>query len=171
MFGRVTPVPVFVWTKAGVEGEYEEEDYPAEEIIEIERRIVGGAFEAAGAAASEVKRVLKKLAVDPAKVRRAAIACFEAEINVIVYAREGTMKVRVSPRRIHAVVADRGPGIPDIEQAMQPGFTTASEEVREMGFGAGMGLPNIQQSVDYLIIKSEVGVGTELTFGIFLDRP
>ena len=167
----MSPLPELTWVREGVDARGAGDNpAPDEKVIAIERKIAGGEFNTAGAAATEVKHLLKKLAVAPKTVRQAAIACFEAEINVIVYADGGTMTVSVSPRKLHVVVKDRGPGIPDIERAMQPGFTTASAEIQEMGFGAGMGLPNIQQNVDYLRIHSEPGVGTELTFDIFLDR-
>ncbi|NIT35118.1 MAG: anti-sigma regulatory factor [candidate division Zixibacteria bacterium] len=133
------------------------------------RAIRGGDFANAGAGASEIKRVIKKLAITPQIVRRVAVSSFEAEVNVTVYAEEGTIDARVTPSCIYVVVKDRGPGIPDIEQAMQPGWTTATPEVREMGFGAGLGLPNIRSNVDYLKISSEVGEGTVLEFAIMLE--
>ncbi len=164
-------MPDFTWIREGVSAA-EVADYepgPGDKVIAIERGIAGGDFGNAGAAAGEIKRVLKKLAVAPKTVRQVAIACFEAEVNVVVYAREGKISAWISPGRIHVVVADRGPGIPDIAQAMTPGFTTASTEVREMGFGAGLGLPNIQQNVDYLKIESRVDAGTTVTFDILLQ--
>jgi anti-sigma regulatory factor (Ser/Thr protein kinase) len=139
------------------------------ETIEVGREIAGGDFASAGAGASEIKRVIKKLAISPPIVRRVAVASFEAEVNVTVYAREGSISARITPVCIHVVVADRGPGIPDIEQAMQPGWTTATPEVREMGFGAGLGLPNIRENSDYVKIRSKVGEGTVVEFFILLD--
>ena len=139
------------------------------EAIEVERSIAGGDFANAGAGASEIKRVIKKLAVPPQIVRRVAVACFEAEDNVTVYAEEGTISACITPLCIHVVVADKGPGIPDIEQAMQPGWTTATPEVREMGFGAGLGLPNIRENSDCIKIRSKVGEGTTVEFFILFD--
>jgi serine/threonine-protein kinase RsbT len=160
----------FTWRKEGVEAETIEAcDGEADgEAIEVGRSIKGGDFANAGAGASEIKRVIKKLAIPPQVVRRAAVACFEAEVNVTVYAEEGTISARITPLCIRVVVGDKGPGIPDIEQAMQPGWTTASPEVREMGFGAGLGLPNIRENSDCVKIRSKVGEGTIVEFFILL---
>lgn len=161
----------FIWARDGVDEERIKRcgEVAATEAIETERAIKGGDFANAGAGAGQIKRLIKKLAVSPQVVRRAAIACFEAEVNVTVYAQEGTIRARVTPLCIYVVVADRGPGIPDIEQAMQPGWTTATPEVREMGFGAGLGLPNIQGNVDFLKITSQLGEGTVVEFAILLN--
>jgi serine/threonine-protein kinase RsbT len=161
----------FIWTREGIDFDKVKgcAGAAADEAIETENRITGGDFANAGAGAIQIKRLIKKLAISPQVVRRAAIACFEAEVNVTVYAREGTIKARVTPLCIYVVVEDRGPGIPDIEQAMQPGWTTATPEVREMGFGAGLGLPNIRGNVDFLKITSKVGEGTVLEFAILLS--
>ena len=161
----------FIWTRDGVDVERVKRCWSvaAAEAIETEREIVAGDFANAGAGASQIKRLIKKLAISPQVVRRAAIACFEAEVNVTVYARGGSIWARVTPLCIYVVVADQGPGIPDIEQAMQPGWTTATPEVREMGFGAGLGLPNIRSNVDFLKIVSTVGEGTVLEFAILLS--
>jgi anti-sigma regulatory factor (Ser/Thr protein kinase) len=99
-------------------------------------------------------------------IRRAAIASYEAEMNVVLYACEGTMELRVTPKDIRVTVEDEGPGIPDIGLAMQEGYSTASDEIREMGFGAGMGLSNIKKNADAFDIRSVVGKGTilEITF-------
>jgi serine/threonine-protein kinase RsbT len=159
----------FIWLKDGVDpAKIIECRRAGGDAIEIERDIRGGDFAKVGAGASEIKKIIKKLAISPPVMRRAAIACFEAEVNVTVYAETGNIKARVTPLCIYVVVRDHGPGIPDIEQAMEPGWTTATPEVREMGFGAGLGLPNIRSNVDYLKITAEVGVGTGLEFVIFL---
>ncbi len=162
----------FIWTRDGVDVERIERcsNVAAAQALETERAIKGGDFANAGAGASEIKRLIKKLAIAPHVVRRAAIACFEAEVNVTVYAGEGTIKARVTPLCIYVVVSDRGPGIPDIEQAMEPGWTTATAEVREMGFGAGLGLPNIKGNVDFLKITTAVGEGTVLEFAILFNQ-
>lgn len=161
----------FIWKREGLGAEQLEVCYGGEdgEAIEVERGIAGGDFANAGAGASEIKRVIKKLAIPPQVVRRVAVACFEAEVNVTVYAKEGTISARITPLCIHVTVADKGPGIPDIEQAMQPGWTTATPEVREMGFGAGLGLPNIRENSDCIKIRSKVGEGTVVEFFILLD--
>jgi anti-sigma regulatory factor (Ser/Thr protein kinase) len=160
-----------IWSREGLDPERLERarDLPDDQVIIVERSITGGDFSNAGTGATEIKRVIKKLAISPAIARRAGIACFEAEVNVVVYAEEGVIAARISPASIAVTVTDRGPGIPDIEQAMVPGWTTATAEVREMGFGAGLGLPNIQQNSDHLEITSETGVGTKIFFVILLD--
>lgn len=114
----------------------------------------------AGEASSSVKKVLRKLGVNPECIRNLAIAMYEAEINMVIHANGGTIDVDITPEYIHVVLADSGPGIPDINRAMQEGFSTAGDNVRELGFGAGMGLPNIKKYSDDLKITSEVGVGT-----------
>jgi len=122
--------------------------------------ITGGDFNDAGRASTEVKAVLKEIGVGPEAIRRAAIAAFEAEMNVVMYANRGTMLLQVTPSEISITVTDEGPGIPDIELAMQEGYSTASDELREMGFGAGMGLPNIRRNADVFLIDSTKGAGT-----------
>ena len=101
--------------------------------------------------------------VNPTVIKRIVIALYEAEVNVVAHAWEGVMHVTFDSQAIRVVVADKGPGIPDIGLAMQEGYSTASPEVREMGFGAGMGLPNMKKNCDTLDIQSEVGVGTTVT--------
>lgn len=161
----------FIWKRESVDAEKIEAcgEGTDGETIEVERSIAGGDFANAGAGASEIKRVIKKLAIPPQIVRRVAVASFEAEVNVTVYALEGKISARITPICVHVVVEDKGPGIPDIEQAMQPGWTTASPEVREMGFGAGLGLPNIRENSDCVKIRSKVGEGTVVEFFILLD--
>ncbi|MFA8436455.1 MAG: ATP-binding protein [Marinifilaceae bacterium] len=124
--------------------------------------IEGGNFSKAGAASSEVKKLLKQLNVDGRLIKKIVVSLYEAEVNIVAHAYEGTMNVEIQPDRIVVRLVDRGPGIPDINQAMQKGFSTASPEVREMGFGAGMGLPNIEKNSDELNITSKVDEGTEV---------
>lgn len=119
-----------------------------------------GDFVNAGTASSSVKKTLKQLGVNPQIIKRIVVALYEAEVNAIAHAYGGKVMVDIGADRIRMVVADKGPGIPDIEQAMQEGYSTARPEVRDMGFGAGMGLPNMQKNVDKLNVSSEVGVGT-----------
>ena len=114
----------------------------------------------AGEASSNVKKVLRKLGVNPECIRNLAIAMYEAEINMVIHANGGTIDVEISPESIHVVLTDSGPGISDIDLAMKEGYSTAGDNVRELGFGAGMGLPNIKKYSDDLKIKSEIGVGT-----------
>jgi anti-sigma regulatory factor (Ser/Thr protein kinase) len=125
--------------------------------------IQGGDFTNAGHPSSEVKKVLKQLDVDAKTIKNIVIALYEAEVNVVAHAYKGTVSVEIDEHRITIKVQDEGPGIPDIDLAMQPGYSTASKEVREMGFGAGMGLPNIKKNTDELTINTEVGKGTILT--------
>jgi anti-sigma regulatory factor (Ser/Thr protein kinase) len=112
---------------------------------------------------------LSRLGIHPQVIRRVAVATYEAEINIVVYSNGGEIVAEVRPDRIKIEAMDKGPGIPDIELAMTPGYSTAPEWVREMGFGAGMGLPNIKACSDKMELKSTVGVGTYLTIYIYLD--
>jgi len=124
--------------------------------------IEGGNFSKAGTASSEVKKILKQLNVDPKIIKRTVVSLYEAEVNVVAHAFEGEMNVEIFPDKIIVRIEDKGPGIPDIDQAMQKGYSTATPKVREMGFGAGMGLPNIKKNSDQLNIVSEINVGTQL---------
>jgi anti-sigma regulatory factor (Ser/Thr protein kinase) len=124
--------------------------------------ICGRDFVDAGKASITIKGILREIGVNPSLIRRAAIASYEAEMNVVLYAAKGTMELKVTPKDIRVMVEDEGPGIPDIELAMQEGYSTASDEIREMGFGAGMGLSNIKKNADDFIIRSLVGKGTTL---------
>ena len=107
----------------------------------------GGNFSKAGYASSQIKKVLKQLSVDPRIIKRVVVALYEAEVNVVAHAWRGTVLADIEADRISLLLQDEGPGIPDIGQAMQEGFSTASAAVREMGFGAGMGLPNMKKNV------------------------
>ena len=128
--------------------------------------IKGGDFAGAGEASVQVKNILKDIGFDPAIIRRVAVASYEAEINVVMYGGGGVMQVEVNPDSIFLVVEDAGPGIPDVKKAMVEGFSTATEEMREMGFGAGMGLPNIRKNSDSFQIDSIVGKGTTIAIKI-----
>lgn len=130
--------------------------------------IEGGDFSRAGSASSRVKQILKEIGLDSSYIKKAVIIAYEAEINVVSYAYRGTMTLSVSPSKIEIVVQDVGPGIEDIELAMQEGYSTASDWIREMGFGAGMGLPNIKKNADLLRIDSQVGVGTRVHAEVYL---
>jgi CBS domain-containing protein/anti-sigma regulatory factor (Ser/Thr protein kinase) len=127
-------------------------------------------FARAGQASSGLKRTLSRLGIHPQIIRRVAVATYEAEINIVVYTDGGDIVAEVRPDRIKIEAVDKGPGIPDIEQAMEPGFSTAPDWVRELGFGAGMGLPNIKACADKMDLKSIVGVGTHLTIKIYLSK-
>ena len=136
--------------------------------MRISFQIEGGNFTRAGFASSEIKKILKRINVDMQIIKRTVVACYEAEVNVVAHAREGILTAEISTQEIRLCFDDKGPGIADIELAMQEGFSTASPEVREMGFGAGMGLPNIRKNVDDLKISSTPGQGTHLEMNISL---
>ncbi len=145
------------------------EDIVADEVtLSLRYRIQGRELARAGEASSTLKKTLSRLGIDPQVVRRVAIASYEAEMNVVLYADEGEMVAEVCRSHIDITVSDRGPGIPDVELAMQPGYSTAPDWVRELGFGAGMGLPNIRECADEMKLESTVGVGTCLKVRIDL---
>ena len=128
--------------------------------MHLEYQVYEADFVNAGAASSAIKKTLKQLNVNPQIVKRVVVALYEAEVNAIAHAYGGMIYADIEPDKIVLKVEDKGPGIPDIAWAMQEGNSTASPEVRNMGFGAGMGLPNIQKNVDKLNVQSTVGVGT-----------
>ncbi|MDR1158907.1 MAG: anti-sigma regulatory factor [Oscillospiraceae bacterium] len=132
------------------------------DIVRLHYDVDGDNFMAAGEASSTVKNVLKRLGFGEDLVRRAAICLYEGEINMVIHANGGTIDVSVSPQTIEMVLQDQGDGIPDIEQAMREGFSTASDRVRDLGFGAGMGLPNMRRYADSLEISSEPSQGTRV---------
>ncbi len=128
--------------------------------MHLEYQVYEADFVNAGAASSAIKKTLKQLNISPQIVKRVVVALYEAEVNAIAHAYGGMIYADIEPDKIVLKVEDKGPGIPDIAWAMQEGNSTASPEVRNMGFGAGMGLPNIQKNVDKLNVQSTVGVGT-----------
>lgn len=130
--------------------------------------ISGDDFTRAGEASSAIKNKLKMLGVDDNAIRKVAIAMYEGEINMVIHADGGLITVTISDTDITIILADHGPGIPDIPKAMQAGYSTAPEEVRSLGFGAGMGLPNMQKFSDEFHIESELGVGTTVTMKVFV---
>ena len=130
--------------------------------------ISGADLHEAGEVSSTVKKMLKQLGVAPEIVRKVAISMYEAEINTIIHAGGGIVDVEITTEKIFVRFTDKGPGIEDISLAMQEGFSTASEEVREMGFGAGMGLPNMKRYSDNLNISSTVGEGTVVEITVFI---
>jgi CBS domain-containing protein/anti-sigma regulatory factor (Ser/Thr protein kinase) len=124
-----------------------------------------------GEASSQIKRALQSLGVAPRILRRVAVTAYEAEMNLVVHATHGgKIKVIIRPNMLRIDVTDRGPGIPDVEQAMQPGFSTAPLSIREMGFGAGMGLKNIKSCADEMMLESQIGKGTHLRVVFQLGR-
>lgn len=130
--------------------------------------IPGDDFTQAGTASSAVKKTLKKLGIDPEIVRKMSISLYEGEINMVIHGGGGAVDVSISDDKIVAVLTDHGPGIPDIDLAMQEGWSTATEQVRGLGFGAGMGLPNMKKHADELLVESTVGVGTKVTIKVDL---
>lgn len=138
------------------------------EPMHLQYEVEGGNFSKAGFASSEIKKVLKQLNVDAKTIKRVVVSSYEAEVNIVAHAYRGKVNAQIDNKKIELCFDDEGPGIPDIEQAMQAGFSTASPEVREMGFGAGMGLPNIKNNADKMEITSEVGKGTKLKITIAL---
>ena len=136
--------------------------------LEFVYDINGEDFTRAGEASTDVKKKLKKLGMDPQIVRRVAIAIYEGEINMVIHANGGKITVTLNDQDITMVLADQGPGIPDVEKAMTAGYSTASEEVRGLGFGAGMGLPNMKKYTDEMTIETEQNVGTTVTMKVLL---
>lgn len=136
------------------------------ETLKLHYDVDGEDFTLAGEASSETKRVLKKLGISPEAVRKVAIAMYEGEINMVIHANGGTADVEVSDQDIVIVLTDHGPGIPNVELAMQEGWSTAPDEIRSLGFGAGMGLPNMKRYSDTFDLKTEVGVGTTVTMTV-----
>ncbi len=138
-------------------------------MMEFKFEINGGDFSNAGMISSLVKKTLKQLNIDGLIIKRTVVALYEAEVNVVAHAYSGIVNVNIFPDKIRIKLTDHGPGIPDIDLAMQAGYSTASPAVREMGFGAGMGLPNIKNNTDELSLESKVGEGTKLEFVNFFE--
>ena len=130
--------------------------------IHLRYEVPGDDFTRAGEASGAVKKRLKALGYNSDAIRRVAIAMYEAEINMVIHADGGYCNVDIYPDKVEILLADKGPGIPDVEKAMQAGFSTAPDNVRNLGFGAGMGLPNIKKYTDEMRIETEIGVGTNL---------
>ena len=126
----------------------------------------GDNFTSAGQASVQVKKNLRQLGIDPETIRRVSIAMYEGEINMVIHAKGGEASVIVSDECVEIILADKGPGIANIEQAMQEGFSTAPDNIRSLGFGAGMGLPNMKRYTDEMQIDSVVGEGTTITMKV-----
>ena len=125
--------------------------------------VPGDDFTRAGEASSDVKHKLKQIGYDSEVIRRVAIAMYEGEINMVIHAKGGLITVEITPQQIKMILADVGPGIPDVELAMQAGYSTAPDEIRSLGFGAGMGLPNMKKYSDEMEIDTRLGEGTTIT--------
>lgn len=144
-------------------------EHKREEILlHQEFTIEGNDFTNAGMVSTDIKSLLKKIGLDPILIRRVAISCYEGEMNVVMHAKRAKVNLTVTPKLIEVLISDEGKGIPDVGLAMQKGFTTATEEMRAMGFGSGMGLPNIKKNSDELNIDSKVGQGTKLQIKFFI---
>lgn len=137
--------------------------------IHYQYTVDGEDFTRAGEASSSLKQTLKLMNLDADVIRRCAIAMYEGEINMVIHADGGVIDVDIYPDRITMVLKDHGPGIPDVELAMQEGYSTANEDVLNLGFGAGMGLPNMKRSSDEMKIDTELGVGTTVTMTIYFN--
>jgi len=134
--------------------------------MHLEYNVEGGDFTRAGYASSQIKKTLKQLNVDATVIKRVVVALYEAEVNIVAHAYRGVIYADINGAGIQLRLADEGPGIADVDMAMKRGFSTASREVREMGFGAGMGLPNISENADSFSIDTIVGKGTTLNIEI-----
>lgn len=138
------------------------------EILRFHFDIDGSDFSSAGAASVMVKKKLRQLAYDPEIIRKVSIAMYEGEINMVIHANGGTADVEISDEDITIILSDKGPGIPDVELAMQEGYSTARDNVRNLGFGAGMGFPNMKKYTDELNVDTVLGVGTTVTMKVRL---
>jgi len=141
-------------------------EHKGADVIKLHYDINPNDFLAAGEASSNVKKILNQLGINPIIIKKAAIAMYEAEINAVIHAEGGCADVEISAESILIKITDKGPGIPDINLAMQEGYSTAPDTIREMGFGAGMGLPNIKRYSDNFGIKTKVGDGTTITIKV-----
>ena len=138
--------------------------------LKLRYEIPGDDYTRAGEASAQLKQVLRKLGLSPAIIRRVSIAMYEGEINMVIHANGGVIDVDIDSARVSLLLRDSGPGIEDVELAMRNGFSTASEKVRSMGFGAGMGLPNMRKHTDYMKVESSPGEGTTVHMMISLGE-
>ncbi|MDY6933660.1 MAG: CBS domain-containing protein [Spirochaetota bacterium] len=182
MVGILTKGDIIEGVMRKLEHEYKEEEirqYRASHIFEdiiadykeinLIYRVIGQDFERAGLASTSMKRNFKRLGIRPDIIHRLAIASYEAEMNVVIYTNGGIMEYRVTPDEIYLKIEDQGPGIEDIDKALEPGYSTAADWIRELGFGAGMGLCNIKKNADKMEINSIPGVGTTLIIRILTE--
>lgn len=134
--------------------------------LKMHYEVDGENFTSAGEASVAIKKVLSQLGLRPDLIRRVSIAMYEGEINMVIHADGGTAEVEIYSDRVVIILTDRGPGIPDVEKAMQEGFSTAPDNIRSLGFGAGMGLPNMKRYTDEMRIDTTLGVGTTVTMTV-----
>jgi serine/threonine-protein kinase RsbT len=137
--------------------------------MKLRFEVDGDEFVLAGEASSKLKKVLMQLGIPSHLIRKVAIAMYEAEINMVIHANGGFIDAEITPDKIFVSISDTGPGIPDIELAMKEGYSTATDKVRELGFGAGMGLPNMKRYTDDMKVTSEVGKGTTVELTVFIS--
>ena len=137
--------------------------------IKLVHKVPPDDFTRAGEASSSVKKTLKQLGVSPEVIRKVAIAMYEGEINMVIHANGGEIETKIYPDKVEMVLKDTGPGIADIDKAMEAGYSTAPEEVRNLGFGAGMGLPNMKRYTDEMTIESVVGEGTTVRMNVYIN--
>ena len=137
-----------------------------EDALVLEYKVMDGEFQRAGEVSSDLKKKLKSMGVPMDTIRKVSIAMYEGEVNMVIHANGGDITVEITPQMIKMILADVGPGIPDIEKAMQAGYSTARDEIRNLGFGAGMGLPNMKKNTDRMNIESVVGKGTTITMEV-----
>lgn len=138
------------------------------EPIKLHYELSGDDFTRAGEASADLKSRMKRLGLPADAIRKVAIALYEGEINLVIHAGGGTIDVTIDDNAVHMVLADEGPGIPDVSLAMREGYSTAPDAVRSLGFGAGMGLPNMQKYSDHMEVESTVGVGTTVTMDVYI---
>ena len=141
-----------------------------EELLRITYPVAAADYVNAGKASTDIKRRLKQLGIGGDVLRRVAVASYEVELNLVIHSLGGELCLIVSPEAAQLISSDRGPGIPDLDMAMREGYSTASDEARSLGFGAGMGLPNMKRNSDDFSITSEVGVGTTITMSFNLPQ-
>ena len=139
-------------------------------ILKNDYEVKAGAFQTAGDASQSIKRKLKQIGVGGTVLRRVAVASYEAELNLIIHSLGGTLSLELTPESVTLISADVGPGIADLDKAMQEGYSTASEEARDLGFGAGMGLPNMKRNADGFSIESELGKGTTIQMRFDIEQ-
>ncbi len=139
------------------------------EAVNFHFDVDGENFSSAGAASANVKKKLRQLGLSPEVIRKVSIAMYEGEINMVIHANGGTADVNVDDDYVTIILADTGPGIPNIELAMQEGYSTARDNIRALGFGAGMGLPNMKKYSDEMDVQTEIGVGTTITMKVKID--
>lgn len=140
------------------------------DVLNLHYNVDGENFTSAGEASVQVKKILRQMGFPPEIIRRVSIAMYEGEINMVIHAGGGKADVNVYPEKIQVILADKGPGIPDIALAMQEGYSTAPDNIRSLGFGAGMGLPNMKRYTDSMDIQSAPGQGTVITMEILIPQ-